>query len=428
MSTKPIASVFFVGKVTAFRWREDGYFASHRWLDAQVTGGHRRMCVLQVDTFQLCPFNNIQSVSLEECTQSLTRTVRARPAPITAPAPTAARTVATTMQAERHKRKTHGLRPRVLPIATDGVGHGVLQEPRLHGGSVSTADRALTLRGGARAYFAADLSDASSGEQPRGWSHLRYEQLKLRGRSLRFTADLSRVGCGCVAALYLVDMPDRPDAMQQRSGYCDAVPRRSGSGACVEIDLLEANSYGAHASLHTRAGRDADGSCNEAGCTVNWGNRSASAAGVPVARLFGRAAGALLNTRHPFGVEASVSARGELSALTLPLPLPLILILNLIRRALSEPFAVGASRALLQQQRRRQPHPLWRQGPAPGRRGARARGALAWPRDGGFALGLARPHRRVARRRLRRRGAVRAVERRTHPLQLQPAAAQAICR
>ena len=130
----------------------------------------------------------------------------------------AARTVATTMQAERHTRKTHGLRPRVLPIATDGVGHGVLQEPRLHGGSVSTADRVLTLRGGARAYFAADLSDVSSGEQPRGWSHLRYEQLKLRGRSLRFTVDLSRVGCGCVAALYLVDMPGRPDAAQQRSG------------------------------------------------------------------------------------------------------------------------------------------------------------------------------------------------------------------
>ena len=236
-----------------------------------------------------------------------------------------------TMQAERQKRKTHSPRPQVLPIATDGVGHGVLQEPRLHGGTVSTADRALTLCGGARAYFAADLSDASSGEQPRGWSHLRYEQLKLRGRSLRFTADLSRVGCGCVAALYLVDMPGRPDATQQRSGYCDALPRRSGSGACIEIDLLEANSYGAHASLHTRAGRDADGSCNEAGCTVNWGNRSASAAGVPVARLFGRAAGALLNTRHPFGVEASVSARGELLALALALILALALALALTR-------------------------------------------------------------------------------------------------
>ena len=216
------------------------------------------------------------------------------------------------MQTERHKRKTHGIRSLVLPIRTEGVGHGVFQEPRLHGGTVSTVDRALTVRGGARAYFVAGLSDGGS-DHPRSWSHLRYEQLKLRGRSLRFTADLSRVGCGCVAALYLVAMPDRPDATQHLSGYCDAVPRRSGSGPCVEIDVLEANSYGAHASLHTRAGRDADGSCNEAGCTVNWGNRSASAAGVPVSRLFGRAAGALLNTRHPFGVEASVSARGSLS-------------------------------------------------------------------------------------------------------------------
>ena len=73
--------------------------------------------------------------------------------------------------------------------------------------------------------------------QRHSWDGVRYEKLFLLGRSLSFTIDLSAVGCGCNAAVYLVALP-APGS--DRSCYCDITYVSCGN-PCVEVDLLEAN-------------------------------------------------------------------------------------------------------------------------------------------------------------------------------------------
>ena len=79
--------------------------------------------------------------------------------------------------------------------------------------------RELLLRGNQRAYLI-----GSRGEPPHRrdatWETLRYDKLSLLGKTLRMTIDVSNVGCGCNAALYLVAMPDTPD--HDGPSYCDA--------------------------------------------------------------------------------------------------------------------------------------------------------------------------------------------------------------
>ena len=49
---------------------------------------------------------------------------------------------------------------------------------------------------------------------------------------------------------------------------------QTGTPACAEMDVFEANQAAIQATMHTESGSDwkSDGSCNRAGCYVNWGN------------------------------------------------------------------------------------------------------------------------------------------------------------
>ena len=98
--------------------------------------------------------------------------------------------------------------------------------------------------------------------QARTWEEMRYTKLELLGRTLSWTTDLSNVGCGCNAALYLVAMPDGGSA--SGSGYCDD---QMGASACVELDLQEGNNKAIQATLHTvsEASPSSDGVCNQWG-------------------------------------------------------------------------------------------------------------------------------------------------------------------
>jgi hypothetical protein len=123
----------------------------------------------------------------------------------------------------------------------------------------ATDGERLLLQNDQRAYLAMP-------HEQRRWSSIKYHKLQLLGKTLHWTLDLSQVGCGCNAALYLVAM-HAPD--QMGSGYCDIQfndPER-----CLEIDLFEGNIKAASATLHTEGGFGADGSCNQWGCAVNWG-------------------------------------------------------------------------------------------------------------------------------------------------------------
>ena len=73
--------------------------------------------------------------------------------------------------------------------------------------------------------------------------------LKMLGKSLAYTVDLSNAGCGCNAAVYLTSMPGWHNASSittKSDLYCDA----NSEPYCPEIDLMEANAHVSAATLH----------------------------------------------------------------------------------------------------------------------------------------------------------------------------------
>ena len=169
-------------------------------------------------------------------------------------------------------------------------GGGAVQEPFEGHGDLEGNNESLTLRANNRAYLVEDASKHH-------WSDVKYRKLDLRGKTLSFTVDVARAGCGCNAAIYLVGM-DHPEG--GASDYCD-IQIKPPNG-CIEIDLFEGNQKAMQTTLHTQYGTGM-GSCNQWGCGVNWGKASN--------HLFGRGGQAIDSTR-PFKVFASFSNSGEM--------------------------------------------------------------------------------------------------------------------
>ena len=125
----------------------------------------------------------------------------------------------------------------------------------------STDPSSVALYGNSRAYLTMPHNDSHP------WQSASFDKLRLRGQSLSFRVDLSTVGCGCNAAVYLVRMNQPVE--NGDSHYCDimaAPPSR-----CLEIDLFEGNVKAARATLHTQAGEANDGTCNQYGCAGGMG-------------------------------------------------------------------------------------------------------------------------------------------------------------
>merc|ERR1719229_693597 len=94
-----------------------------------------------------------------------------------------------------------------------------------------------------RAYFGFSCSEER-------YNPADYVNLRLIGRKLSWTTDLSGSGCGCNAAFYLTSMSQNFQKGRCNGDYyCDAM---SVCGvACFEIDLQEANLYSWMTTLHT---------------------------------------------------------------------------------------------------------------------------------------------------------------------------------
>jgi len=169
-------------------------------------------------------------------------------------------------------------------------------EEDYHGteGLISGADTALTISGNVRAYWVQDSNQHS-------WDTIDFQKLDLRGKSLRWTTDVSKVGCACNAALYLVAMPSKGQG--DNSGYCDI--QGVGGEYCLEIDLFEGNQKAMQATLHTQQGQVVDGSCNQYGCAVNWGKDDQ--------RFYGAVSSAMIDSRQAFEMDAAFDEDGHMT-------------------------------------------------------------------------------------------------------------------
>ena len=80
----------------------------------------------------------------------------------------------------------------------------------------SNDGRGVVIRGLNRAFLVrpADASTAAL----RSWREVSFRKLHLLNKRLSFTIDLSSVGCGCNAAVYLVGMGEVSDSLID-SGY-----------------------------------------------------------------------------------------------------------------------------------------------------------------------------------------------------------------
>ena len=159
-------------------------------------------------------------------------------------------------------------------------------------GTMGAQGAALLLQGNTRGYLISNY-------KAERWSQVVYEKLDLLGKTLRWTADLSAVECGCNAALYLVAM-DHPTSSSP--GYCDI---QSKDHACLELDLMEANQKAVQTTLHTQTGTGVDGTCNQYGCARNWGKASSKA--------YGAGSDHAIDSTRPFEMAASFDDEGRMT-------------------------------------------------------------------------------------------------------------------
>ena len=160
-----------------------------------------------------------------------------------------------------------------------------------HGNATTVGGTQLKLKGNNRGYAVKDYKATK-------WPDVKYTKLQLLGKTLSWSTDVSNVGCGCNAALYLVAMPDGGNASGAR--YCD-IQMKPPNG-CVELDLQEGNAKAMQATLHTvyEDPPSADGVCNQ------WGVRLSSLC--PCLHLFSS-----LTFRPPFFSSLFYAHRSALS-------------------------------------------------------------------------------------------------------------------
>jgi len=156
----------------------------------------------------------------------------------------------------------------------------------------------------ARAYFADECT-------PGKYDHKQYLALNLLGKTMRYTVDLTGAGCGCNAAFYLTSMRQNTQPSECSDYYCDA--NNVCGESCAEIDIMEANQFAWHSTLHTATDHSGVGGGFGGGDSWNGPRDWGSAEYGPGASC--------VDTAAPFDVAVSfpVDSQGALSAMEVTL-------------------------------------------------------------------------------------------------------------
>mmetsp|Transcript_151514 Transcript_151514/g.385176 ORF Transcript_151514/g.385176 Transcript_151514/m.385176 type:complete len:765 (+) Transcript_151514:39-2333(+) len=169
-----------------------------------------------------------------------------------------------------------------------------------HAGEISPDGESVMLR---HNNFASLVSSCEAPEHDP--EHIK--QLSLLGATISFTADLSRVGCACNLAVYLVSAPARAVSGKPNPGrgdyYCDA--NKVGGQWCPEVDLMEANNHAFQATPHkcdVPAGDHHYNNCDRGGCAQNTRD---------IGKAYGVGKEFTIDTRHPFRVSTTFEAQGQ---------------------------------------------------------------------------------------------------------------------
>jgi len=125
------------------------------------------------------------------------------------------------------------------------------------------------------------------------------------GKTLSFVVDLSKVGCACNLALYLINGPPKDETGQPAVGTCSWSPYYCDSNGvcgehCPEVDIMEANTHAFAATPHKCDAPSLSGhygSCDRKGCSQHTASLGA--------RAYGPADHYRINTMRPFEVRTS---------------------------------------------------------------------------------------------------------------------------
>jgi hypothetical protein len=107
--------------------------------------------------------------------------------------------------------------------------------------SVDNATGDTTVPLNTRVYIGNSCNSTSGAYSPS-----EYATLKLLGKTLTYTVDLSNVGCNCASTLYFVPMAHNNNS-NGGEYYCDS---NNANVKCAELDVQEGNGHAMHITLH----------------------------------------------------------------------------------------------------------------------------------------------------------------------------------